>query len=86
MLPGPRSVVEPPRVPPRAPRLARGSMRPPLVRAPWIPPTGWRELPPPAVWGPVERVPLPVRARGLARPLVCALAAVVATLAVLLWA
>jgi hypothetical protein len=69
--------------PPRPPRLARGSIAPPLLD-PEILGVRVLEHPAPSEWGPIERVSLRDRVDRIALSLVCGLGTVAALLAVAL--
>ncbi|HUQ02983.1 MAG TPA: hypothetical protein VM261_10830 [Kofleriaceae bacterium] len=71
--------------PPRAPRLARGSIAPPLLDADIL---GIRilEHAAPGAWGPIERVTLRDHVDRIALSVVCGLGTVAAMLAVALLA
>lgn len=72
--------------PPKPPRLARGSMAPPLMLDPEIIGVRVLEHPAPAEWGPIERVTLRDRVDRIALSLVCGLGTMAALLAVALLA
>jgi hypothetical protein len=72
--------------PPKAPRLARGSMAPPPMLDPEIIGVQVLEHPAPAEWGPIERVSLRERVDRIALSLVCGLGTMAALLAVALLA
>lgn len=71
--------------PPRPPRLARGSIAPPVID-PEILGFHITEHPAPAVWGPIEQVSLRERGDRLALSVVCGLGTLAALLAVALLA
>ncbi len=71
--------------PPRPPRLARGSISPPVID-PEILGVHVTEHPAPSEWGPIERVSLRERVDRLALSVVCGLGTVAALLAVALLA
>jgi len=71
--------------PPRPPRLARGSIAPPVID-PEILGLHITEHPAPAVWGPIEQVSLRERGDRLALSVVCGLGTLAALLAVALLA